>query len=374
MIVGVDVREWHGNRKTGIGRFLEEFLRVAHAARPRDRFLLVGNADTRSRVCGANMTFTCLPERWTLWWDQVTLPRSLRRSGADVLYSPYVKAPLTARVPTVNTIHDLTFFIRADYNRRRRDLLLNAPFRLFCRAVVKRAAAIIVDSAASGRDVERLLRADPAKVRVVPLATSPAFRPNGDPAADAAALARYGLSPGYVLYVGGFWPHKNLPQAIRAHAALPEPLRQRHPLVLAGGPPSGGVDRLVTAPRAGGGTRNLGPIPDADLPALYRGATLFVFPSHYEGFGLPVLEAMASGTPVLCSTAAALTELSDGAAHHVGPEDDSGWRHALQELLEHPSRRESLAARGRARAAAFSSERMAADILAILEEAAACRR
>ena len=374
MIVGVDVREWHGDRKTGIGRFLEEFLWAAHAARPRDRFLLVGNADTRTRVRGANVTFTCLPERWTLWWDQVALPRSLRRSGADVLYSPYIKAPLIGRVPAVNTIHDLTFFIRADYNRRRRDLFLNAPFRLFCHAVVKRAAAIIVDSAASGRDVERLLRADPAKVRVVPLATSPAFRPDGDPAADAAALGRYGLSPGYVLYVGGFWPHKNLPQAIRAHAALPEPLRRRHPLILAGGPPSGGVDRLLKEPRVAIATRDVGPIPDSDLPALYRGAALFVFPSHYEGFGLPVLEAMASGTPVLCSTAAALTELCDGAAHHVAPEDEPGWRHALQELLENPARRESLAAGGRARAAAFNPERMAADILAILDEAAACRR
>jgi len=374
MIVGVDVREWHGDRKTGIGRFLEEFLRVAHAARPRDRFLLIGNADTRPRVRGANMSFACLPERWTLWWDQVTLPRSLRQSGADVLYSPYIKAPLIGPVPAVNTIHDLTFFIRADYNRRRRDLFLNAPFRLFCRAVVKRAAAIIVDSAASGRDVERFLRADPAKVRVVPLATSPAFRSNGDPAADAVTLARYGLSPGYVLYVGGFWPHKNLPQAIRAHAALPEPLRRRHPLILAGGPPSGGVDRLLKEPRVADATRDLGPIPDADLPALYRGAALFVFPSHYEGFGLPVLEAMASGTPVLCSTAASLTELCGGAARHVGPEDDSGWRYALQELLEDPARRESLAARGRARAVAFNPERMAAEILAILDEAAACRR
>jgi glycosyltransferase involved in cell wall biosynthesis len=374
MIVGVDVREWHGDRRTGIGRFLEEFLRVAHTARPRDRFLLIGNADTRTRVRGENVTFTCLRERWTPWWDQVTLPRSLRRSGANVLYSPYIKAPLAGRVPAVNTIHDLTFFIRADYNRRRVDLLLNAPFRLFCHAVVKRAAAIIVDSAASGRDVRRLLCADPAKVRVVPLATSPAFRSDGDPAIDAAALARFGLAPGYVLYVGGFWPHKNLPQAIRAHTALPEALRQRHPLILAGGPLSGAVDRLLKEPASAAAIRYLGPIPDVDLPALYRGAALFVFPSHYEGFGLPVLEAMASGTPVLCSTAAALLELTGGAAHHVSSEDGPGWQQALQALLEDPTRRDSLAASGRVRAAAFSPERMASKILAILDEVAAWHR
>lgn len=81
MMVGVDVREWHDERKTGIGRFLEAFLRVAHAARPRDRFLLVGNPDTRVRVHGDNVASACLPEPWTLVWDQVTLPRALRRGG-----------------------------------------------------------------------------------------------------------------------------------------------------------------------------------------------------------------------------------------------------------------------------------------------------
>lgn len=370
MIVGVDVREWRGDCRTGIGRFLEEFLRVAHAARPRDRFLLIGNGETRTRVRGDNVAFTCLREYWTPWWDQVTLPRSLWRGGADLLYSPYIKAPLAARVPVVNTVHDLTFFVRADYNRRRRDRLVNVPFRTFCRAVVKRCAAILVDSAASGRDVERLLAADPAKIKVVPLATSPAFRPEADPAADAAALERFGLSPGYVLYVGGYWPHKNLPQIIRAHAALPDALRRRHPLILAGGPPSAAVRRLVKA----GQVRDVGPVSDAELPALYRGAGLFVFPSHYEGFGLPVLEAMASGVPVLCSTAAALLELADGAAQHVGPEDDAGWRAGLRALLEDPARRDALAAAGRTRAAAFSPERMTSSILAVFDEVAACRR
>lgn len=373
MIVGVDVREWQGERRTGIGRFLEEFLRVAHAARPRDRFLLFGNGETRARVRGDNVALECLPERWTPWWDQVTLPRALGRGGADVLYSPYIKLPLAGRVPAVNTVHDLTFFVRPDYNRRRLDRLVNVPFRLFCRAVATRATAIVVDSAASGRDVEQFLGADPAKVRVVPLATSPAFRPDGNAATDAAALQRFGLSPGYVLYVGGFWPHKNLPRLIRAHAALPDALRRRRPLILAGGPPSAAVDRLTREAEAAG-ARCLGPVPDTDLPALYRAAVLFVFPSHHEGFGLPVLEAMASGVPVLCSTAAALLELTGGAAQHVDPEDEAGWRGALLELLENPARRESLAANGRERAAAFSPERMASSILAVLEEAAACCR
>lgn len=374
MNIAVDVREWQAESRTGIGRFLEEFLGAAHVARPRDAFLLFGNAETRPRVQGGNVSFARIRERWTPWWDQVSLPRAIARAGADVLYSPYIKAPVLSRAPVVNTIHDLVFFVRAGYNRRRVDLLLNVPFWLFCRAVVRRVAAIVVDSVASGRDVQRLLRADPAKVRVVPLATSPAFRPDGDGALDAAALQRFGLCPGYVLYVGGFWPHKNVPRAIRAHAALPESLRRRHPLVLAGGPLSSAVGGLLREGVAADTLRYLGPVADVDLPALYRGASLFVFPSHYEGFGLPVLEAMASGTPVLCSTTEALQELSGGAARHVEPEDGPGWTHALRDTLEDSTQRASLAARGRLRAAAFTPERTATTILGILDEAAAWSR
>jgi glycosyltransferase involved in cell wall biosynthesis len=370
MIIGLDIREWERGRQTGIGRFLEEFLRVALAVRPRDRFLLLGNGATELRVSGENLAFQRHPEPWTPWWDQVTLPRVLRREAADVLFSPYIKAPLLGRAPVVNTIHDLTFFIRADYNRRRRDVLLNLPFRLLCHAVVKRTAAILVDSAASARDVQRYLRAKPEKLRVIPLATSPAFHPESDPAADSVVRDRYGLTPGYVLYVGSFWPHKNVPLVIRAHAALPESLRGRHPLMLAGGPATSPATSLLSDPIIAAAARFLGPIPEADLPALYRSAALFVFPSHYEGFGLPVLEAMACGTPVLCSTTPALVELTVDSAEHADPEAGTSWEQALHALLEDPERRAMLAARGRARAALFTRERMAQSILDVLDEAA----
>ncbi len=374
MIVGVDIREWQPGRRTGIGRFLEQFLREAAAARPQDRFLLVSDARAEVRVQAGNLEVIRVPERCTPWWDQVALPRALARAGADVLYSPYIKVPLLASVPVVSTIHDLTFFVVAGTNRRRRDRVLNPPFRVFCHLVVRRAAAILVDSATSARDVQRLLRPDPAKLRIIPLATSAAFRPQGDPPADAAVLARYGVAPGYVLYVGDARPHKNVARLVRAHAALPEALRRRHPLVLAGGARPSALRQPSAEPGVAGEVRCAGVVPDEDLPALYREAALFAFPSHYEGFGLPVLEAMACGTPVLCSTAPALVELAEHAAEHADPEDDGAWRETLRALLEDPGRRATLAARGIARAAAFRPERMAAEILKVLDEVVACRR
>lgn len=372
MNIGVDIREWQPRNRTGIGRFLEEFLRVATASRPSDHFVLIGDATCEVRVDAENLRLLRIPERWTPWWDQVALPRALARLGADVLYSPYIKVPLRAPFPVVSTIHDLTFFLRRDFNRRPLDVLVNVPFRGFCRMVVRRAAAVIVDSETSSRDVRRLLRADPAKLRVVPLATAAAYRPEGDRAADAAVWSRYGLAPGSVFYVGGMWPHKNVPLLVRAHAALPEALRARHPLVLAGGPLPEDLRNLLRPAQVATGTRALGVVAEADLPALYRGAALFAFPSHYEGFGLPVLEAMTSGTPVLCSTAPALVELTGDAAEHVQADDEGAWRDALRALLEDPGRRDMLAARGRARAAGFRPERMAGDILKVLDEVVAC--
>jgi glycosyltransferase involved in cell wall biosynthesis len=374
VIIGVDIREWNPGQPTGIGRFLEEFVRAASATRPRDRFLAVGDTTCEARLETENVDVVRLPERWTLWWDQVTLARALAQGGADVFYSPYIKVPLLASCPVVSTVHDLTFFLRPDYNRRRLDLVLNPPFRLFCHLVVRRAAAIIVDSRASADDITRLLRADPAKLRIVPLATSAAFRPSADPGADAPVLRRYGLDPGYVLYVGGFWPHKNVPRIVQAHAALPGAIRRQHPLVLVGGPAAKDLHDLLADQAIAAGTRYLGVVPDSALPALYRGAGLFAFPSHYEGFGLPVLEAMACGVPVLCSTAPALVELTGDAAEQVSPEDELGWGRALAALLKDPKRRQILAARGLTRAAAFTPQRMTMGILKVLDEVVACRQ
>ena len=374
MTVGIDIREWQPGRRTGIGRFLEGFLRAGTSRRPKDRFLLIGDTACEVRVQGANVEVVRIPERWTVWWDQVTLPYALKRGGADVFYSPYIKVPLFAGVPVVSTIHDLSFFVEDRFNDRPIDLLLNPPFLLFCLLVLRRAAAVLVDSHTSARDVHRLLGAHRDQLRVIPLASSPAFSSHGDPMTDVEVWTRYGLKKGYVLYVGGFKAHKNVPSLVRAFAGLPKVLRARHPLVLVGGPPSTHLEEFIKNSEVRDDIKAIGVAADDDLPALYRGADLFAFPSHYEGFGLPVLEAMACGTPVVCSNTPALLELAGDAAFFCDPDDTDAWAVALRELLEDPVRRQMLASRGTKRAVAYSSERMADAILTVLDEVVRGRR
>jgi glycosyltransferase involved in cell wall biosynthesis len=371
MIIGVDVREWEPGRRTGIGRFLEELLRAGSALRPGDRFLLLANSATEIRVSGPNIEAIRTPRRWTPWLDQVTFPRLLARRHGDVFYSPYIKAPVLASMPVVNTIHDLIFLLDLDGAPGPRRRLSQAVFRAFCRLVTRRACATIVDSETSARDVRRLLGPGVGRLHVVPLGASSAFRPEGDPHGDAMVRRRYGLGEGYVLFVGGFLPHKNVPRLVRAHASLPQPLRSRHPLVLVGGPLSVEIGDLMREEKIAQGTRHLGVVPDADLPAIYRGARLFAFPSRYEGFGLPLLEAMACGIPVLCSSAPALVELTQEAAPHLDPESEEEWEQTLAALLQDRARRDMLSSQGLARAASYSADRMIRAILGVLEEAAA---
>lgn len=373
MIIGVDIREWQPGRHTGIGRFLEEFIRAATVARPLDRFILIGDETCEILVQAGNVEVVRIPGRWTLWWDQVALPRAIARANVSVFYSPFIKVPLLASVPVVSTFHDLTFFLLKEYNQSLKDVAINAVFRVFCKLVVRRAAAVMVDSEASACDVREMFGVSPAKLRVIPLATSPCFHPNGNHEIDGEVLERHGLAKEYVLYVGGFAPHKNVANLVLSHRDLPQPLRDRHPLVLVGNGTPWEREHRLRASVGDGTIRILGTVSDADLPSLYRGAALFAFPSRYEGFGFPVLEAMACGVPVLCSTTPALVELTGTASLHVAPDDRQAWTRALVNVLTDATRREKLAADGLARSFAYSRERMALAILKLLEEAGACR-
>ena len=305
---------------------------------------------------------------FTQWWDQVALPSALRRDRVDVFLSPYYKRPLSAPCPAVVTIHDL-FFI--GYPGRRRPLY-DAVMTRLARLYAAGASTIIADSEHSRRAIVDRLGIAAGRTVVIPVGLGPEFQPT---APTAVQRERYGLGPRYALYVGNFLPHKNLPRLLGAWAALPEALRSSHRLVLAGGDRTGRPALAAAADSLGLRERVVFPglIDDADLPALYGGADAVVQPSLEEGFGLPALEAMACGAPVVASRRGALPEVVGDAGLLVEPEDERALTAALSRVLGSSAERAALTRQGLARAAHFTSERTAGRVVDLLQATAGPR-
>lgn len=230
---------------------------------------------------------------------------------------------------------------------------------------------IITTSAFTRHEIVSVLGVDPARIDVVPLGVDGRFHPRG-PDETAPVLAQRSLSPGgYLLSVGTVEPRKNLGRLLRAYANLPSALAERFPLVVVGAsgwlnsPELASMEALERAGRL----RYLGYVDEAELPVLYAGARAFAYPSLYEGFGLPPLEAMASGTPVLCSAGTAMAEVVEGCGLQVDPLDEGAIAEALRVLLEDDGTAERLSALGMARAAGFTWERCARDTLTTYRKA-----
>jgi glycosyltransferase involved in cell wall biosynthesis len=297
-----------------------------------------------------------------LAWEQVMLPGAIERLRIDVLHSTHHTLPLRpVRARRVVTVHDLTFFrLPARYPPARR-LYMQALTRLSVRA----ADAVIVPSEIVRLDVLRLFDLPEERVVAIHEAAAPGYAPM-DREAAAATAARYGLRAPYVLSVGSSEPGKNRGRLFRALSQL---RAEGHECTLAVvGQAAWGRDaeeRAVESLGLGDAVRFLGYVPQSDMTALYNAATAFVFPSLYEGFGLPVIEAMACGVPVLTSNVSATAEVAGDAALLVNPRSVEEVRDGLRRLLTEPALRDDLGARGSARAAQFSWARAAEETYAV---------
>jgi glycosyltransferase involved in cell wall biosynthesis len=326
--------------------------------------------------------------RWQRWPTRVSfenhvagdlwllgyLPFRLCRLGVDVYHGPAVFLPLVKLgYRTVVTIHDLVSFLFPETVPRKYALYM----RLMTRLAVRSADRIIAVSGATRDDLTRILRVPDEKVVVIHEAVAPEFATGGDPAAVTGVMERYNIRRPYCLFVGNLEPRKNLSRLIEAfgllharRATAPGGARPLQ-LVLVGtrGWLYSGIFTTVATQGATPDIVFTGYVPAGDLPALYAGAECFVFPSLYEGFGLPVLEAMAAGTPVVASRVGAIPEVAGDAALLVDARRPAELAEAIGTVLSDATLRARLVARGRARARQFTWEAVARQTLAVYESA-----
>jgi glycosyltransferase involved in cell wall biosynthesis len=296
-------------------------------------------------------------------WMQLVLPRILRDVRPDLVHFTNYLAPLAGVVPYLVSFHDMSLSLLPQCHTLKKRLLTSSLIP----SVARGARMILTPSESTRRDVVRLLRVDPGRVRVIPYAASPSFRPV--PGGPEELETLYGIRPPYFLYVGTLEPRKNLARALRAFASVASALPQCR-FVIAGqrGWRYAEVLRAADDPSLRGRVDFLGYLPEERLPALYAHALALVYPSLYEGFGLPVVEAMACGTPVLTSRSSSLAEIGEGAALLADPTDEKALAGALHALATDAGLRENLRTLGLERARAFSWERTGRETAAAYQE------
>jgi glycosyltransferase involved in cell wall biosynthesis len=356
MRIGIDIAKALG-RPDGIGNYVGDLVSALMETDQANAYFLYSPGVPRTEG-GVERRFPAAPPSFVFRGG-----RQPAADGLDVYHATAHAVPAGLVAPLVFTIYDLSFLTHPDCH--------TLDNRFLCLTGLARAAAagarMVAISEATRQDARRLLAL--RDVTVVYPAAHERFRPQ-EPAAVAEVLARHGLARPYVLSVGVLEPRKNLAGLVEAFGRLVD----QPAVTLAVAGPTGWLDGdprgLAAASGRAERIRFLGEVPAEDLPALYSGAEVLAYPSLYEGFGLPVLEAMACGTPVVASRVASLPEVVGEAGILVDPEPDA-IAAGMRELLGDRRRRDELAAAGLARAATFSWRRAASATLELYRRAAA---
>jgi glycosyltransferase involved in cell wall biosynthesis len=352
MRIGVDTQSTLG-RKTGIGLYTANLLRALHRVAPQHEYVELSWGGTEE-----------LRTDQRLRWQQYGLPRRARTADVDLLHVTGFDAPLWKPRPVVLTVHDLIGLL----------FPANLPpvsrfyWSRWLPRTIRWADRIIAVSEHTRTDLNRVLGIPPQRIKVIHNGVDEEFQPLQNPNALETVRQRYRLPTALILYLGTLEPRKGVGTLIAAYGTLAEEIP--HDLVIAGkrGWYTAPLFRQVETLGLGQRVHFTGYIPEDDLPALYNLAQLFVYPSRYEGFGLPVLEAMACGLPVICTNAASLPEIVGDAALLVPPDDAEALAAAMRRTLNDIVLEAEMVARGLELARRFTWEKTAQKTVQAYEE------
>ena len=361
MLIGIDASRATVARRTGTENYTRRLIQALldQAAPSHTLRLYFRDTPTPDALAGGERRVIPFPRLWThvrLSWELLTRPRP------DVLFIPAHVLPLLHPVPTVVTLHDLGYRYFPEAHPPAQRWYLDRSTRFSARA----ASRVIADSFCTRADLVRFYNIPAEKIAVVYPGRDESLR-RIDP---APVRAKYNLPENYILHVGTLQPRKNLIRLINAAQSAFSLQPSAFNLVLAGRPGWLSEPILAAAREHAEVVRLLDYVADEDLAGLYSGALAFVFPSLYEGFGFPVLEAMACRTPVICSNTSSLPEVAGEAALLLDPTDTASLAAAIQRVIAEPGLRAELVEKGLTQVQKFSWAKAARETLAVLEEAA----
>lgn len=369
MHIGIDISRIAVAKRTGTEQYSYELLTALAGIERHTPFTLYANQlPTSLPALGPNFSLCQIP--FPRLWTHLRLSAELLAHAPDVLFIPAhvipLAAPLVRHTRSIVTIHDLGYlhFPEAHTPAQRLQLMLTTRWSAHM------ARQVIAISEATRQDLIKHAGILPGKIHVVPHGVSAHFKPIDDPMRLQAMREHYGIrSSTYILYVGTLQPRKNLPRLLTAFAQALPTLMAPTQLILVGkkGWLAEPILKLASQLGISQCVHFTGYVNDEDLPTLLAGAQFFALPSLYEGFGMPVLEAMASGVPVLTANSSALPEVAGNAALLVNPLDTQAIAAAITTLANNSTLRQQLRERGLARAAEYSWEGCARATLAILQ-------
>ena len=362
MKVGVMLR--HFGQPGGIGVYTNNILHALFKIDQRNQYLLMfgrleqlGHFDSYPNV---NEQVVRAPNK--LWWDQVAVPRLARKEQLDIVYNPKLSVPLFGGYKKILVMHGSEQFAIPHAFKWHDRLYFSIANPIYC----KKAESIIISTHSGAADVSRYMDAEPAKIEVINFSYNESCQIIEEDLKEEIR-SKYGLPEHFILFLGGLNPLKNLSNLVRAYHKIRDSIPQK--LIITGFRRwkfSADLD-LIAKLELSEDIQWTGYIPDEDIPALYNLADLFVFPSLYEGFGMPVLEAMACGCPVVATNAGCTPEVAGDAARLVDPYSPQEIAAGIQEVLGDEELYQRLVTKGLERAQQFSWARCAQETLALFE-------